>query len=298
MIVEIFRYFFYASAEKHDIDVAKLERIKVCTKALSDLNKLVCKDISAPFTKVYSFLNFLSFDNKKFKKESMGEKFWEFSFLKPSEKGFDSLEAQTNYLLQPLCVALAISRFFLEKFDGEKKMFGESSLIYKALNLSYIAEAALTTLYLARKSLTAKKSWLSLVKLLSTENTFSQASKTQAYQTFLDVQSAALKFFPFIAPLQWTSYIKVAQTCVNLLKVPAKLDKHSKKVEKAFSNYEKFIFDQLNQIDSKAKDLKGFLEEYKYLYKEAAQSSNTTLLMAFLKTLQEKELSLKAAPPA
>jgi hypothetical protein len=298
MIVEIFRYFFNACAEKHDVDSAKLERIKICIKALADLNKLVCKDVATPLARIYSFLNFLSFDNKKFKKEHKGDKFWGFSFLKPNEKGFDSFEAQANYLLQPLCVALATSRFFLEKLDNENKIFGESSLIYKALNLSSIAEVALTTLYLTRKSLTAKNSWLSLVKLHSEENKFSQALKTQAYQTFLDVQSAALKFCPFITPLSWTSYIKIAQTCVNLLKVPAKLDNYSEKVEKALIKYEKSIFDKLKQLETKSNDLQGFLVDYISLYEKAAHSSNITLLMAFLKTLQDKEDYLKFAAGA
>jgi hypothetical protein len=293
MFVKIFRHFFYAHEETHDLGMAKLERLKVCIKALSDLNKFFCKELSAPFTKIYSFLNFLSLDNKKFKTENKGENFWELSSLKLSEKGFESFEAQANYLLQPLCAALATSRVFLDKFDSEKKIFGESSYIYKALSLFSIAEIALTILYLARKSIKAKKSWISLVKLYSKENTFSQDLKTQAYQTILEVQSAALKFFPFIAKKQWIPYIKIAQTCVNLLKVPSKLDKYSLKVKKAQQDYEAAIFTKLKELDTK-KDLNEFLKEYKSLYQQVVQSSNTFLLIAFFKALQERELSLKA----
>jgi len=298
MIVECFRKFFPAHAEKHDLDFARVDKYKTLAKTGSCLGKLFCKEISTPFTKAFDFLNYLSFENKKINRESNNLSFWNFKDLKFDEASFDLFETQANLALQPLCLFAATSQAALEVLGFSK----ESSGIFKvASTLSSVAVPStliLSVILSLRKSLTAKKSISASVALFKKENAFDREFNQKLYTTCLDAGAAALKILALFAPNNYNYLLSSLQACVCLLQTPEKLDSCALKIERATKNNEKKILKDLEKLSTQEISTKDFLDAYKRLYKEVENSTNDTTLNAFKLALERKIPTPATAPAA
>jgi hypothetical protein len=298
MIVEKFRKYFPAHAEKNDLDFARIDKYKTLAKTGSCLGKLFCKEISTPFTKVFAFLNYLSFENIKFKRESSNLSFWNFRDLKLDEASFNIFEAQANLALQPLCLFAATSQAALEILGLSKE---NSSTLRVASTLSSVAVSStlvLNVILSLRKALTAKKSISQSVTLLRKENAFNCEVNQQLYKTFLDTGAAALKILNLFAPKNYKYLLSSLQACVCLLQTPEKLDNCVIKIETATKKHERRILKELEKLSTQEISTKDFLDAYKRLYKEIENSTNVTTLNAFKQALERKMPQPATAPAA
>lgn len=297
MLVKNFRIFFPATAEKNDLDFTKLEKYKTYVKAFESLAKLFCKEISTPFSKIYSLINYLTFENKKNEHEASGQDFFDTSKITYDEKGFELLEAQANLLLQPIFVLSAISQQILSTTrNGEKDFFKVAA--NEISNLSFSASWALNVLLIVRTTLTAKKSIVKLQETLKKKDITKKELTRQIYDTFLDVASFVMKISEKITPKWCSQPLKTAQSVVNLLKTPAKLKKQKVKEEKALNRFEASIKYQLEQLSCRKLSSKDFLKEFKRLYNQIENSSNCEILLCFKNALQSQSFACIAAPAA
>lgn len=289
MIIEKFREFFSVSYEKHAMQIAQLDLFKLWCKASSDINHLCCKQLSAPFSKVYTFLNYLSFDNQKYIKTIQQKKFWGLDRISLSESGYDALEEQAQLLLQPLSLSLWIAQLGLEFFSSKNKKSESNSLLQHVVTLSSAISSTLSMLVLTRQALSTKKSTLNLKKIWHQEKSFAKHLQKQLIETFLDVCGFSLKLTSCINPAWCKSTIKTAQCCINLLKIPEKLNKQHKKIEKAILNYESATLEELKQLCAKDLPRQEFIPEFFEIFEKVSKSTNPELLIQF-KDILEKEL--------
>ena len=289
MFVEKFREFFSVSHEKHAVQIAQLDLFKLWCKAASDINQLICKQLSVPFSKTYAVLNFLSFDNQKYIKTIQQKKFWGLDRISLSESGYDALEEQAQLLLQPLSVSLWVAQLGLEYFSSKNTKSAINSLLQHVCTLSSAISSSLSMLVLTRQALSTKKSTNALKKSWLQEKSFTKPLQKQILETFLDVCGFSLKLTSCISPTWCKSTIKTVQCCINLLKIPEKLNKQHKKIEKAIVNYESAALEQLRQLCAKELPKQEFIHEFFQIFQKISKSTNVELLTHF-RDILEKEL--------
>lgn len=291
MFVENFRKFFPVFSEKHDLDMSRLEQVKTYIKTISHAAKLVSKDVATPFVKAFSFLNYLSFENKKFKNED----FWNLKKIELSEKGFNALEEQGNMALQPLWLSCVLAQVVLHHLgDNEIVKTADSYLGCCA----FITSQALLGIYLVRKGLSANKSLKQLKKTWTDSTQTTKAKFKQLYDSMLDVNSFVLKVSTLFAPPCFKKALNIACSCINLAKAPKTISKTAMKTESAKKAWEEKLALEARALLEKPCSLNEFILDYKRLYQEVATSNNSEVVGVFKDVLLAKKKMYQIAPAA